>query len=106
MSKIAIIETGGKQYRVKERDILDIEKLPQKIGDTVIFDKVLLVGYVDGLDVQIGKPYLENVSVEGTVLDQKRLKKIVVVKYKPKTRYKRTIGHRQNMTRVQITKLP
>jgi large subunit ribosomal protein L21 len=104
MSKLAVIETGGKQYRVQENDIIKIEKLPVQEGDTVTFDKVLLVGDEAGTDVQVGTPFVDT-KVEGKVLRQARSKKVNVVKYKPKIRYKKVTGHRQHFTEVQITKI-
>lgn len=105
MAKLAVIETGGKQYRVKENDIIKIEKLPVSEGDTFEFDKVLLISDENGSDAQVGTPYLE-VKVEGKILSQGRHKKVNVVKYKPKIRYKKVTGHRQHFTEVQITKIP
>lgn len=102
----AIIKTGGKQYRVKEGDRLLIEKLPGKAGDSINFSEVLLVGDEKGENVKIGTPNVTGAKVEAKILDQMRGKKISVVKYKPKVRYRRRAGHRQERTRVQITKMP
>ena len=98
----AVIETGGKQYLVQGDQQLNIEKLDVEVGEEVVFDKVLLVSEEDGSDVKIGTPYLEGVSITATVLEQKRDKKIRVVKFKRKVRYKRVHGHRQHKTRVDI----
>ena len=98
----AVIETGGKQVLIQGGQQLDIEKIDGKVGEEVVFDKVLLIADEDGNDVKIGTPYLEGVSITATVLDQKRDKKIRVVKFKRKVRYKRVIGHRQHKTRVDI----
>lgn len=95
---IAIIETGGKQYLVKEGDKIKVEKLTGNVGDTITFDKVL---YRDG---SVGKPYISSASVSGKVLKQGRGKKIHVLKYKAKSKYRRKIGHRQHFTEVEITK--
>ena len=96
----AVIKTGGKQYLVHSGDVLKIEKLDVEPGKEVVFDKVLLVANEDGTDVKIGTPYLDGVSIAATVESQSRDKKIRVVKFKRKVRYKRVRGHRQNKTRV------
>lgn len=98
----AIIQTGGKQYRVKEGDVLIIEKLPQAVGETVAFDQIFLISDEAGEKVQIGAPIVAGAKVEGKVLAQERSKKVSVVKYKPKVRYRRRVGHRQEQTRVKI----
>lgn len=103
MTKIAVIKTGGKQYKVKEGQTLKIEKLPQEEGKSVKFD-TLLVSSTDGQDVQIGKPSLGE-KVEAKVIDQGKDKKVSVVKYKNKTRYTRNVGHRQPFTKVEISKI-
>ncbi len=98
----AVIQTGGKQYLIKSGQTLKIEKLDVEPGKEVVFEKVLLLAKEDGSDVQIGTPYLEGVSVAATVESQTRDKKIRVVKFKRKVRYKRVIGHRQKKTKVKI----
>lgn len=98
----AVIETGGKQYLVKSGDMVKIEKLEAEAGTEVVFDKVLLLADDDGLNVEIGHPYLEGVTVSANVEMQGRSKKILVVKYKRKVRYTRTRGHRQNFTKVAV----
>lgn len=103
MSKIAVIKTGGKQYKVKEGDTITIEKLGDDKGKKIKFD-TLLVASTDGKEVNIGKPSLGE-KVEAEVLGDKREKKVRVVKYKNKTRYKRTLGHRQNHSQVKITSI-
>lgn len=95
----AIIETGGKQYRVQNGDILYIEKLDAAENETVTFDKVLAVSDDKGLNV--GKPYVD-VSVTGVVLKNGKGKKITVFTYKPKKSSSRKMGHRQPYTKVQI----
>ena len=103
--KIAIIETGGKQYIVSEGKKVKIEKLEGEKGSKVIFDKVLLTGDdVDG-KTEIGRPYLEGVSVEGDLIDTTRSKKVIVFRYKPKTRYKKKNTHRQWFSEVLIKKI-
>ena len=99
----AIIETGGKQYKVSEGDILFIEKLDVEEEATVKFDKVLAVSGDDGF--KVGAPYVEGVSVEAKVVKQGKGKKIYVMKYKPKKNEKKKIGHRQFYTKVQIDKI-
>ncbi|MXQ55029.1 50S ribosomal protein L21 [Shimazuella alba] len=96
----ALIETGGKQYRVEKDSVLFIEKLDAAEGDTVTFEKVLLVSGEGG--VQVGSPLVANAKVTGKVLKQGRSKKITVFKYKPKKNYKKKQGHRQPFTRVVI----
>lgn len=99
----AVIETGGKQYRVQEGDVVFVEKLNAEEGETVNFDKILIVSK-EG-ELLTGKPYVEGVSVEGSVLEQGKAKKIIVFKYKPKKNYKRKLGHRQPFTKVKIEKI-
>lgn len=98
----AIIETGGKQYRVFSGDTITIEKLSddKKVGDKVIFDKVLLVD--DGKNTKVGTPYIEGEKVEGIFEEEGRGKKISVIKYKRKVRYRRKYGHRQPFAKVTI----
>lgn len=105
MSKIAIIKTGGKQYKVKENEIIKIEKLPVEEAKKVTFDQVLLVAEEDGKEVLVGKPLVDKAKVEASVVEQGRDKKITVIKYKAKIRYKRTKGHRQPFTKVKIDKI-
>ena len=99
----AIIKTGGKQYRVKENDTLRVEKLPGKVGDVIVFEEVLLIGDEKGEDIRVGMPTVSGAKVEAKILEQARAKKISVVKYKPKVRYRRRVGHRQEYTKVQVT---
>jgi large subunit ribosomal protein L21 len=99
----AIIETGGKQYFVSKGDTIHIEKLSGEKGQAVVFDKVLLVG--DDKTHTLGKPYVAGKAVEGTILSQAREKKIYVLKYKAKSKYRRKQGHRQHYTEVEITKI-
>ena len=98
--KHAVIETGGKQYRVAEGDVIYVEKLDAADGENVTFDKVLAV--VDEAESRFGAPVLEGASVSGTVVKNGRGKKIRVYKMKPKKNYRRTQGHRQPYTKVQI----
>ena len=98
----AIIETGGKQYRVADGDILTIEKLQEeyKEGDSVVFDKVLL--FDDGKTTKIGTPYLEGATVETSFVVSGRAQKITVIRYKQKSRYFKKKGHRQPFMKVKI----
>ena len=99
--KWAILETGGKQYRVSPNQSISIEKLPNiKAGDTVFFDKVLLLD--DGKELKIGSPYLEGVSIEATLEKEGRAKKISVVHFKSKTRQHKKRGHRQPFMKIKI----
>ncbi len=102
---IAIIKTGGKQYIVKEKDLLKIEKIDGLVGDQTKFDQVLFTGDTDGNQANIGYPYLPKSSVTGTITEQKKDKKVSIIKFKSKVRYKRKTGHRQPVTVVQITNL-
>ncbi len=103
MTKIAVIKTGGKQYKVKQGQTIKIEKLGAEIGDKVKFD-TLMTASPDGEELNLGKPSLGE-QVEGKVLESGKSKKVTVVKYKRKTRYKRTLGHRQPFTKVEITSI-
>ena len=99
----AIIETGGKQYRVKEGDVIFIEKLPAEAEEKVRFDKVLAI--LDESDPKIGAPYVEGAAVEASVVKNGKSKKIVVYKMHPKKGYRRKQGHRQPYTKVIIEKI-
>jgi large subunit ribosomal protein L21 len=94
----AIIETGGKQYLVNSGDKILVEKLAGEAGATITFDKVL---FADG---NVGKPYISGATVQGKVLKQGKGDKIHVLKYKPKSKYRRKIGARQAYTEVEIIK--
>ena len=102
---LAVIKTGGKQYKVKEGDVLKIEKLDQEAGKKIIFDQVLLVSDEEGNKIAIGAPIAINATVEGKILTQERAKKVIGIKYKPKSPYRKKIGHRQLITKVEITKI-
>ena len=99
----AVIETGGKQYRVQEGDVVFVEKLDVAAGDVINFDKVLILSNESGLNA--GKPYIDGAKVEGTVIEQGKSKKIVVFKYKAKKNERKKKGHRQPYTRVKIEKI-
>ena len=96
----AIIKTGGKQYRVKQGDVLDVEKLSLEIGSIAEFDQVLAVS--ENGQVNFGSPTLAGAKVTAEVQSHYKDRKIIVFKYKSKTRYRRKLGHRQNYTRLLI----
>lgn len=96
----AIIETGGKQYRVKEGDVIRVEKLDGAEGDSLEFSHVLCVGSAE--DVKWGTPTLDGVTVTGKVLEQGRAPKIVVFRYRAKSNHRRRKGHRQPFTAIKI----
>ncbi len=99
----AIVETGGKQYKVVEGATLTIEKLDVEAGGEVAFDKVLLIEK-DGR-VQVGAPHVAGATVVGTVVEHGKGKKIIVYKYKSKKNYRRKQGHRQPFTKVKVTEI-
>jgi len=99
----AIIEACGRQYKVSEGDVVYFEKLDTEEGKKVTFKDVILVS--DNGKVQIGNPYVKSVSVEGKVVSHGKGKKILVFKYKAKKNYRRTRGHRQAYTKVEITSI-
>lgn len=100
--KLAILRTGNKQYKVKEGDKIKVEKLEAEIGATLNMDDVLLV--CDGDKCEIGAPKLDT-KIEVKVLNQAKADKVRVVKYKNKTRYSKTYGHRQRYTELEIVKI-
>lgn len=103
MTKIAIIKTGGKQYKVQEGQDFKFEKLDGEVGQEIKFE-TLLTGSADGAELNIGKPSLGE-KVSGKILETGKGDKVTVIKYKNKTRYKKTVGHRQMFTKVQITSI-
>lgn len=102
MASFAVIETGGKQYKVSVGQRIKVEKLAASAGDKFVFDKVLL--RADGDKVEIGAPHLAS-KVEAIVIEQGREKKKLVFRYHSKTRYRKKKGHRQPSTEVEITKV-
>ncbi|MBM7556193.1 50S ribosomal protein L21 [Halanaerobacter jeridensis] len=96
----AIIETGGKQYKVEEGQVFDVEKLDVEAGDEIEFDVVKAVSKDDSLEV--GQPTLEDATVTADVVDQIKGDKVIVFKYKPKNNYRKKQGHRQPYTRVKV----
>lgn len=100
---LAVIKTGGKQYIVSKGDKIKIEKIKEEVGKSVEFSEVLLLQ--KGEEIEIGTPLLKGVKVVGKVLEQKKDKKIIIFKYKPKKRYRLKKGHRQPFTEVEIKKI-
>lgn len=99
----AIVETGGKQYRLAEGQLVDVEKLDGEPDAEVVLDKVLLVEK-DG-DVKVGTPHVSGAKVIAKVVKQAKAPKVLVFKYKPKKRYRKKFGHRQPYTRLQVEKI-
>ena len=100
----AVVKTGGKQYKVKENDTILVEKLENKKGDSINLNQILLLSN-DEKKIQIGTPLLKGVSVKAKILEQKKQKKILVFKKKRRKNYKKTKGHRQNITVLKILKI-
>ena len=98
----AIIATGGKQYKVSEGDIITIEKLGVEAGEKVTFDQVLVVG---GDDLKVGDPTVAGATVEASVVENGKARKVIVYKYKRKSGYHKKNGHRQAFTQVKIEKI-
>ena len=96
----AIVKTGGKQYKVREGDILRVEKLTGDVGSEISFEDVLM--FSDGETVTVGQPKVDSVTVSGHIVAQGKSKKIIVFKYKRRKRYRRKQGHRQHYTAIQI----
>lgn len=96
----AVIETGGKQYRVQEGDVISVEKLGLVEGEEYTFDKVLLIS--DGKSVKAGTPYVKDATVVATTIEEAKAPKVVVYKYKPKKGFHKKNGHRQPYTKLQI----
>lgn len=105
MAKIAIIQSGGKQYVVAENSVVEIERVSgaEKAGDKVTFDQVLLTD--DGKDVSVGSPLVKGAKVVGELVANTRGKKVTVIKYRQKSRYYKKRGHRQHRAKVRITSL-
>ncbi len=96
----AVIKTGGKQYKVAEGDVINVEKLDVPVDDKLTFDDVLL--HVDGTTITKGHPAIEGASVTGKVLDQHKAKKLIAFKFHRRKGYHRTVGHRRQLTQVKI----
>ncbi len=99
----AVIETGGKQYKVQEGETVFVEKLAAEAGETVTIDKVLVVA--DGEDVKVGAPYVDGATVTASIVKNGKEKKIIVYKYKSKKGYHKKQGHRQPYTKLEIQKI-
>ena len=99
----AIVQTGGKQYRVSPGDSIEVEKLPQEVGEQVELSQVLMVN--DGASVRVGQPVVEGAKVRATVTRQAEGRKVIIFKYHNKNRYRRRLGHRQHHTRLQIDEI-
>lgn len=99
----AVVEMGGKQYKVSAGEIVDVDKLPFEVGERIELDRVLLVA--DGEEVRVGQPTVEGAKVLATVTDHAKGRKVIVFKYKPKERYRRKKGHRQAHTRLTIDEI-
>ena len=97
----AVIKTGGKQYKVAENDVINVEKLDAEAGKKIKIKDVLMVG--EGADVKVGDPVVKGAEVEAEVVDQKRDRKIIVFKKKRRQNYRRKAGHRQHKTVLKIT---
>lgn len=102
--KIAVIEAGGKQYVVSDGSIFTTEIQKTAKDGKVTFDKVLLVD--DGKSVTMGAPHIAGAKVTGEIVAEGRAKKVTVLRYRPKSRWKKTKGHRQPFVKVRVTKLP
>ena len=99
----AVIQSGGKQYRVSPGDLLRVEKLGGEVGDRITFEEVLLVGADD--ELRVGQPVVPGASVIGTIVDQTRGDKVLVFKFKRRKMYRRKTGHRQYLTAVRIDEI-
>jgi large subunit ribosomal protein L21 len=100
----AIIQTGGKQYKVSQGDTFDVELLGLKTGDTTTLNEVLLIA--DGDNIQVGRPIVPNARVECQVIEGEiKAPKVIAYKFKRRKGYHRTVGHRQRYTRLQVTKI-
>lgn len=97
----AVIKTGGKQYRVKEGDILKLEQLTAEVGTSIDFSEVLMVS--DGENVTCGTPFISNAVVSAEILEHGRHKKIKIIKFRRRKHHMKQMGHRQNYTQVKIT---
>jgi len=99
----AVVESGGKQYKVTVGQTVDVELLAAEEGSTVEFDRILMVA--DDGNVRIGRPTVDGAKVSATVLAHGRGPKLIVFKYRPKNRYRRKLGHRQGYTRLRIDQI-
>lgn len=100
---LAIIKTGGKQYLVKKGDKIKIEKINKPKGEEIVFEEILLLQKKK--ELKIGQPFVKDAKVIGKILEQDKHKKITILKHRPRTRYKKKMGHRQPYSEVEITKI-
>lgn len=99
----AVVEAGGSQYTVEEGSLIKVQKIEGASGDKITLDKVLLIS--DGEKAEVGKPYVASASVEAELVGQDKADKVMTFKYKRRTKYRRTIGHRQIYTELKITRI-
>ena len=99
----AVLNTGGKQYKVSQGDLIEVEKLESNAGETVTLDQVLMVG--EGEDIEVGAPFVSGCKVTGEVVEQRKGVKIIVFKKKRRKKYRRKNGHRQLFTQLKITEI-
>ena len=99
----AIVETGGKQYKVEPQSTIKVEKLEAKVGEEVILPNVLMVEKMG--EIKVGAPYVKNARIKASVMDQDKHKKVVIFKYKPKKRVRVKTGHRQPYTQLKVTEI-
>ena len=99
----AVVETSGKQYKVSAGEIINVDKLSLEVGEKIELDRVLFVA--EGAEVRVGQPTVEGAKVLATVTDHVKGPKIIVFKYRPRQRYRRKKGHRQNYTRLMIDEI-
>ena len=99
----AVVKTGGKQYKIKENDIILVEKLPSKEGESINLNEILLIS--NKKETKIGTPLLKGFNIKAKVLEQKKAKKIIIFKKKRRKNYKKKLGHRQNLTVIKIIKI-
>jgi large subunit ribosomal protein L21 len=99
----AVIKTGGKQYRVKEGEYLNVEKIDTAIGEKITFDEILMIG--EGDNVQVGTPILEKATVEATITNQGKAKKVIIIKFRRRKHSMTRQGHRQLFTTIEINKI-
>ncbi len=104
MKTIAVIKTGGKQYIVSEGKVLTVEKIESEVGSKLEFD-AMLISDEEGSDVKIGTPIIDGAKISAVITEHGRAKKVSVIKYKSKSRYRRNVGHRQPFTKIQINKI-
>ena len=101
----AVVEIAGRQYKVVANDKIEVEKLDEEAGKSIKFNRVLLIADEKGADAKIGKPYIDGASVDAKIVEHFKGDKIIVHKFRPKTRYARTQGHRQNYTQLEIVSI-